>query len=78
MAALSSGEPVRPKRRGGTYEREARSTWPPLLRTGRGKHMNSKPTTAKPIYGGLARRVSLTRVAGRKQELRNDDRTFRP
>lgn len=37
-----------------------------------------EPTTAKPIYGGLARRVRLTRVAGREQVLRNDDLTFRP
>lgn len=27
---------------------------------------------------GLARRVCLTRVAGREQKLRNDDRAFRP
>ncbi len=36
-----------------------------------------EPTTAKPIHGGLAFRVRLTRVAGREQELRNDDRAFR-
>jgi hypothetical protein len=35
-------------------------------------------TTAKPTYGGLARRVRLTRVAGREHELRNDDRAFHP
>ena len=37
-----------------------------------------EPTTAKPIHGGLAHRVRLTRVAGREQVLRNDDLTFRP
>ena len=36
-----------------------------------------EPTTAMPTYGGLAFRVQLTRVAGREQELRNDDRAFR-
>src|SRR5918997_1591073 len=43
-----------------------------------GPRESREPTTAKPIYGGLARRVRLTRVAGREQELRNDDRAFRP
>jgi hypothetical protein len=37
-----------------------------------------EPTTAKPIHGGLAHRVRLTRVAGREHMLRNDDLTFRP
>jgi len=37
-----------------------------------------QPTTAKPIHGGLAHRVRLTRVAGREHMLRNDDQTFRP
>ena len=36
-----------------------------------------EPTTAKRIHGDLAFRVRLTRVAGREQELRNDDRAFR-
>ena len=58
------------------------------LRTGRAIDMatsltdrpwkSREPTTAKPIHGGLAHRVQLTRVAGREQMLRNDDQTFRP
>jgi hypothetical protein len=43
-----------------------------------GPRESREPTTTKPIHGGLARRVRLTRVAGREQELRNDDRAFRP
>jgi hypothetical protein len=58
------------------------------LRTGRAIGMatsltdrpwkSREPTTAKPIHGGLAHRVRLTRVAGREHLLRNDDQTFRP
>jgi hypothetical protein len=43
--------------------------------TGRGNHENlPRPS----LYGGLARRVRLTRVAGREQELRSDDRAVHP
>jgi hypothetical protein len=58
------------------------------LRTGRAIGMatsltdrpwkSREPTTAKPIHGGLAHRVRLTRVVGREQMLRNDDQTFHP
>jgi hypothetical protein len=43
-----------------------------------GPRESQEHTTAKPTYAGLARRVRLTRVAGREQELRNDDRAFHP
>jgi hypothetical protein len=40
MTVPSGGRPNRYLLRDGAYEWEARSTWPPLLWTGRGNHEN--------------------------------------